>query len=371
MSAVPYWLQKQRKPELHELAAHVGLKNYDKLLKLDLEEALNKHLRTNQTRLEKDPMLSGFYKRLDTPVKRERESGGHGGTGSAVAIPPTPLFAPSWIRYIANKRSDSDNAPQATPGASSSLPLTTTTTTAQQQSLHPHTPPPSSSFSTADIITTTTTTTNNNNRRGILPALPASPSLLADAIEETTSTLTHSATNLYTTSPLPRTLHTLRTALSSVTSIHLLTLAAEIFGILTSTTPMKYATTIPPLPALGLLNPLDVKIPDLFAMLTLEFWAPVMLWLVTAILVPAAGAWFLNLTGEGGYDPVAFGVVRGLGAWIVFFSSSAPTSSSSAAAARVDSIRVVERSVPGGATGMLVGSAVGVLAGVYEAVLRK
>ncbi|KAL9581404.1 MAG: hypothetical protein Q9212_003918 [Teloschistes hypoglaucus] len=86
MSAVPYWLQKQRKPELHELAAHVGLKNYDKLLKLDLEEALNKHLRTNQTRLEKDPTISGFYKRLDTPVKRERESGGHVSAAGATSV---------------------------------------------------------------------------------------------------------------------------------------------------------------------------------------------------------------------------------------------------------------------------------------------
>ncbi|KAL8779335.1 MAG: hypothetical protein Q9203_002831, partial [Teloschistes exilis] len=77
MSAVPYWLQKQRKPELHELAAHVGLKNYDKLLKMDLEQALNDHLRTNKTRLEKDPITTGFYKRLDSPVKRERDSGGH------------------------------------------------------------------------------------------------------------------------------------------------------------------------------------------------------------------------------------------------------------------------------------------------------
>ncbi|KAL8688221.1 MAG: hypothetical protein Q9218_005811, partial [Villophora microphyllina] len=76
MSAVPYWLQKQRKPDLQELAAHVGMKNYDKLLKPDLELALNDHLRTNKTRLENDRLASGFYKRLESPMKRERESGG-------------------------------------------------------------------------------------------------------------------------------------------------------------------------------------------------------------------------------------------------------------------------------------------------------
>ncbi|KAL8726456.1 MAG: hypothetical protein Q9181_006045, partial [Wetmoreana brouardii] len=74
MSTVPYWLQKQRKPDLQELAARVGLKNYDKLLKTELEVALDDHLRTNQTRLQNDPLTSGFYKRKESPVKRE--SGG-------------------------------------------------------------------------------------------------------------------------------------------------------------------------------------------------------------------------------------------------------------------------------------------------------
>ncbi|KAL8697073.1 MAG: hypothetical protein Q9201_007320, partial [Fulgogasparrea decipioides] len=103
MSTVPYWLQKQRKPDLQELAAHVGLKkyvtltqsqstssagspcllqrlifyprrSYDKLLKTELEVALDDHLRTNQTRLQNDPLASAFYKRKESPVKRE--SGG-------------------------------------------------------------------------------------------------------------------------------------------------------------------------------------------------------------------------------------------------------------------------------------------------------
>ncbi|KAL8662953.1 MAG: hypothetical protein Q9202_004276 [Teloschistes flavicans] len=353
MSTVPYWLQKQRKPDLQALAAHVGVKNYDKLLKLDLEEALNDHLRKNQTRLEKDPMASGFYKRLDSPVKRERDSGGHvsaAATSTVAEVKKTKQRRQTLkAREELEAQSDSDNAPQATPGAS--LALATT-----NQSLTPHTPPPSSSPSG--------TTTNNNNssltRR--LP-LPASPSLLADRIEETTSTLTNSATTLYASSPVPATLNSLRQSLSSVTSIQLLTLFVELAGLLAATTPMKYATTFPAVPALGLHSPSPVKIPDLFAMLTLEFWGPVLVWLATSILLPAAGAWFWNLRGveEGGYDPVAFGVVKALGAWIVFLRGGVEGRS----------VAVVQRSVPGGAVGLLVGSGVGVLAGVYEAVLRK
>ncbi|KAL8960752.1 MAG: hypothetical protein Q9193_002598 [Seirophora villosa] len=74
MSTVAYWLQKQRKPDLQNLAAHVGMKYYDGLLKTDLEVALDDFLRANQTSLQNDPQLSGFYKRLGSPVKRE--SGG-------------------------------------------------------------------------------------------------------------------------------------------------------------------------------------------------------------------------------------------------------------------------------------------------------
>ncbi|KAL8948019.1 MAG: hypothetical protein Q9222_005761 [Ikaeria aurantiellina] len=74
MATVAYWLQRQRKPDLQNLAAHVGMKNYDTMLKNELEVALDDFLRTNQSQLQNDPSLSAFYKRLGTPVKRE--SGG-------------------------------------------------------------------------------------------------------------------------------------------------------------------------------------------------------------------------------------------------------------------------------------------------------
>ncbi|KAL9028101.1 MAG: hypothetical protein Q9196_003484, partial [Gyalolechia fulgens] len=74
MSSVAYWLQRQRKPDLQRLAAHVGMKDFDNLLKTDLEIAVDDYLRTNQSRLQNDPQVSGFYKRIGSPVKRE--SGG-------------------------------------------------------------------------------------------------------------------------------------------------------------------------------------------------------------------------------------------------------------------------------------------------------
>jgi hypothetical protein len=46
--------------------------SYEGLLKSDLEVALEEHLRANETRLSKDPVLEPFYRRIATsPIKRE------------------------------------------------------------------------------------------------------------------------------------------------------------------------------------------------------------------------------------------------------------------------------------------------------------
>ncbi|KAI4271047.1 MAG: hypothetical protein LQ337_006283, partial [Flavoplaca oasis] len=86
MATVSYWLQRQRKPFLQDLASHVGMTQYDNLLKPDLEVALDDYLRKNQTRLHSDPALSPFYKRLEnTPAKREKSNGSAGGVGASSA----------------------------------------------------------------------------------------------------------------------------------------------------------------------------------------------------------------------------------------------------------------------------------------------
>ncbi|KAI4126826.1 MAG: hypothetical protein LQ338_003536, partial [Usnochroma carphineum] len=233
MSTVAYWLQRQRKADLQNLAAHVGMINYDTLLKTELEVALDEFLRTNQISLQNDPQLSGFYKRINSPVKRE--SGG--GTATSLV---EEVKKPKQRRQTLKAREDLDQP------------------------------------------------------------------------------------TLYTRSPIPSTLYSLRSRLSSVTSIQLFILAIEAIGLFSRVVPLKYLTTIPPIPALGIHRETALRLPDLFALLTSDFWGPVGLWVGTSILVPACGAWFLNLRaamGEengDGYDPVAFGVVKGLVGWIVY-----------------------------------------------------
>lgn len=115
------------------------------------------------------------------------------------------------------------------------------------------------------------------------------------------------------------------------------------------------------MPALGT-GELAIKIPDLFTVLTIGFWGPVGLWAITSVFLPLVGAWFINLT-EGGrsYDPVSFNVVKGLVAWVVYVRGGVGGESKG----------VVEKGVPGGAQGLLVGAGIGVLASLYEALLRK
>lgn len=125
--------------------------------------------------------------------------------------------------------------------------------------------------------------------------------------------------------------------------------------------PLRYLTTLPAVPALGLTTEFAIKIPDLFALLTLAFWGPVGLWFLTSIALPLLGGWFINLKGEGGYDAVSFNAVKALVSWVVYVRNGVSGPSKA----------VVEKGVPGGSAGMLIGAGIGGLAGLYEAVLRR
>lgn len=70
--------------------------------------------------------------------------------------------------------------------------------------------------------------------------------------------------------------------------------------------------------------------------------------------------------GGGGIDGVSFGVVRGLLAWIVYIKGA-----TMGGVDKWESRGVVEGAVPGGSVGMVVGAGLGVLAGIWEAVLKK
>lgn len=190
--------------------------------------------------------------------------------------------------------------------------------------------------------------------------LPPSPAVLANQIDAHTTTFRASISDYISASALPSTLHSVRSNLSTVTSIELLVLGVEAFGLRFEVLPLRYLTTLPAVPALGT-SELSLKVPDFFALLTTAFWGPVGLWLLTSVFLPLLGGWFINLKGDGGYDAVSFNAVKAITAWVVYVRGGGPSAST----------RVVARGIPGGSVGMLVGAGVGALAGIYEAVLRK
>ena len=191
--------------------------------------------------------------------------------------------------------------------------------------------------------------------------LPPSPAVLADTIDASTTSLRANLANFVSDSPIPATLYNLRSSLSSVTSVELLTLFIEAYGLRSQVMPFRYFTTIPPIPALGITDEVAVKIPDLFALLTSAFWGPVGLWLVTSLFLPLAGAWFFNFGNAKAYDPLSFHVVKALMAWIVYVKQGYSGQSRF----------VVQEGVPGGATGMLVGAGIGGLVSFWDLLGRR
>ncbi|KAI4216049.1 MAG: hypothetical protein LQ351_001545 [Letrouitia transgressa] len=347
MSGAAYWLQRQRKADLHSLAQHTGMKDYADLLKPDLEVRLDNHLRANQTTFGKDPQLSGFYKRMvASPVKRDA------GLTTALALTSGDegVKKPKQRRQTLKAREELEHPSETdTPPLSRALqPIT------PQQT---NTSPSSSSLAFARAL-----------------PLPASPAVLADRIEAQTTSFTTSLSSSLAQSRFTSTLYSLRTALSSPTSIHLLALFLELFFLLYTTIPFSYLTTLPAFPSIGLNSSLSIKIPDLFALLSSHFWAPVGLWAATSVFLPLMAGWVVNFPhataaaggGGGGIDGVSFGVVRGLLAWIVYIKGA-----TMGGVDKWESRGVVEGAVPGGSVGMVVGAGLGVLAGIWEAVLKK
>ncbi|KAL6719751.1 hypothetical protein ACLMJK_001672 [Lecanora helva] len=310
------WLQKQRKPDLAEIADHVGLKNHARYRKNELEIAVEQILREKQTSLEKDPRVAPFYQGVDpsSPVKHN-------------AGPATEKTKARQRRQTL-KKEELEAASESEPSS------------------------PIKSLATRTPSRTLTVARN-------VP-LPPSPAVLVNQIDATTSSLRTSVTSYISSSRLPGTLEGTRAYLSTVTSIELLTLFVEAWGLRAQVLPMKYLTNVPAIPALGT-GEIAIKAPDFFQLLTMAFWGPVSLWMVTSIALPLLGGWFINLKGDRGYDAVSFNMVKALAAWIVYLRAGVGG----------ESREIVEMGVPGGTVGMLVGAGVGGLAGLYEAVLKK
>jgi len=216
--------------------------------------------------------------------------------------------------------------------------------------------------------------------------LPPSPAVVAERIDQQTRQYTTAVVSYYRSLGITEALESARDNLSTSASIATLSILLELFGLRTLLLPFKYLCTIPAYTSLGTPS-YALKLPDLFVLLTSEFWSTVFLWSMTSIILPFTLAYFFNLTlnakkttrsnshsqaSHGSnqavvglqYDPLTFNIAKGLLAWLVY-ARQAPLFG-------WENYQVaINQSVPGRYQGVLIASGIGAFAALYEAVLRK
>ena len=120
-----------------------------------------------------------------------------------------------------------------------------------------------------------------------------------------------------------------------------------------------------------------VKIPDLFLLLTSSFWGPATLWAFTTILAPLFAAYFVNLTGKPksrshaahfnyAFDPLTFNIVKALLVFVVFGQDV-----TFGGLVDLEYVARINSALYGGWQGVLIGTGIGALVTVYEAIIKK
>jgi hypothetical protein len=153
-------------------------------------------------------------------------------------------------------------------------------------------------------------------------------------------------------------------------------------SVVKSLFPLRHLANTPAVDAIYLPE-LAVKVPDLFVLITGEFWATFVLWFLTSVALPLIAAWFINLSwmaATGGqpvrrgrsaaaraaFDPLTFNIAKALLVYKVFVEHfNYFDLFSNYTILKVNSV------VPGRWKGMLTGTAIGVIGTLYEAILRR
>jgi hypothetical protein len=213
--------------------------------------------------------------------------------------------------------------------------------------------------------------------------IPPSPAVVADAIESGANAIKDSAMKVVEKVSVQGKATDLRDRLSNVVSVNAVTLVYEAVCLLYRLIPFVYLVKVPAISAIGT-APHNLLLPDLFVLLTTDFWGPFLAWLTTAILVPLGNAYFFNLTAtaasvarskpydptistsaeEYKTDPLTFAVTKALVAYLVHYKSF-----NFLGLLGSESLKVVEAGV--GRETQLIGAGIAGLAAVWESALRR
>jgi hypothetical protein len=206
--------------------------------------------------------------------------------------------------------------------------------------------------------------------------LPPSPAVVADAIDRQTAVVRAKISDYYEGSGIEEFKEATREGLSSIASVHAIIILFEYYKLRPIILEDRFAFNLPAisLPFLHT-DTYPVMIPDLFLLLTASFWAPFLTWITSSLLIPLAASYFINLTSKAkgrtthfskDFDPLIFNVVKALLVFVIFGQDV-----TFGGLIDLEDVARVNSGIYGGYKGALVGTGIGILTTLYEAVIKK
>ena len=175
-----------------------------------------------------------------------------------------------------------------------------------------------------------------------------------------------------------------RELLSSPIALSAISLFIEACGLCPTILPFKAVGDLPAIPFVKD-SKTTVSVPDLFLLLSHNFWAPFSLWSLTSIILPLVCAYFINIPlkthpthnyatrratarhppPEHQFDPLVFNVAKALLAYLVYAAHFTLLG-----LYQNHTIMTVNDAILGGHFGLLTTSSISGLMSLYEAILR-
>ncbi|CAO1616289.1 unnamed protein product [Parajaminaea phylloscopi] len=310
-------LKAKRKPDLLEIAAHLGLDLADNTKRDDVEAAVRDHLVANRDALAADSRVSGLYSSLDKSERRGRlstagldsESDSNGSPQtSAVESPrkhtrtrqPSRRSEPVPLTSVANGLSQpAAVAEEALVNATSAL------------GSHLKVQTRKSLDNIANVFKSTSAAVRAEANDAVAEA---------DHVRHATPRRTRHAQQAVQTK-LRRTFDRARTHASDAGNLVRLLISVEAFFLVLSVLPTHYirigqAKTQPAFIRHGLDgtdSPVPhwaITVPDVRGLATLAFWQPLLLWTLWVVALPSLAAHLVTFHRRGEPSPVTFSMTR-------------------------------------------------------------
>lgn len=201
--------------------------------------------------------------------------------------------------------------------------------------------------------------------------------MVADAIDRNTQVIRTKLAEAYEDSGVVEIAQATRETLSTVVAVQFIITAFEAYNLRKEVLSDRFAFTIPPI-AFIRNDPYDVWVPDMFLLLTSSFWGPVTLWAATSLIGPLISAYFFNLTAKPtrsrshapqfnyAFDPLTFNIVKALLTFVIYGQDL-----TFGGWVDLEYVARINSALYGGYQGVLVGTGIGALVTLYEAVLKK